>query len=231
MRCLPVVVVGLVLALVIGCDERQADDQILAPPPSTVAFEPPEPGTYDLPPIQPAADGAVVAVDGTDHHLYDYLGDRLVLLSFIYTRCQDGSGCPLATATFQMLRRHLTREPEVADNLRFITLSFDPERDTSSVMQRFGNAVSDGEADEGSWAFLTTRSSAELQPVLDGYGQYIVPETDEEGNFLGTFAHVLKVYLIDRERKVRNIYSTSYLYPELVLNDVKTLLLEEAGTD
>ena len=63
---------------------------------------------------------------------------------------------------------------------------------------------------------------------MDGYGQYVVREYDSKGQFTGGFSHVLKVYLVDPERKVRNIYSTSFLYPELIINDIKTLILEKA---
>jgi protein SCO1 len=39
--------------------------------------------------------------------------------------------------------------------------------------------------------------------------------------------HILRVFLIDREGRIRNIYSSATLDPRLVLADVKTLLLEE----
>ena len=39
---------------------------------------------------------------------------------------------------------------------------------------------------------------------------------------------MLKVFLIDRERRVRQIYSSAYLHPSIVINDVKTLMIEDA---
>lgn len=232
-RCAVAAIMALGLLLVAGCDSQAATREgrasaTKASPPPGLEYEPPAPGTYELPPIQPAVDGDVLAADGTEHRLFDYLGDRYVLLSFIYTRCTDRRGCPFATATFQLVEERLEQEPEVAEQVRLITLSFDPERDTAEVMDGYGGAVeSDEGAEENDWVFLTTASQAELQPILDGYGQYIVPETDEEGRFLGTFTHVLKVYLIDREGRVRNIYSTSFLHHEQVLNDLKTLILQQ----
>jgi protein SCO1/2 len=38
--------------------------------------------------------------------------------------------------------------------------------------------------------------------------------------------HMLKVYLIDSQGKVREIYSTSFLQPAVLLNDIKTVLME-----
>jgi hypothetical protein len=43
----------------------------------------------------------------------------------------------------------------------------------------------------------------------------------------GPLYHILRIFLIDREGRIRNIYSSATLDPRLVLADVKTLLLEE----
>ena len=74
--------------------------------------------------------------------------------------------------------------------------------------------------------FLTTRDRAALQPILDGYGQYTLREYDENGTYTGEIAHLLRVFLIDRERRVRNIYSTGFLHPDVLINDLETLRLE-----
>ena len=42
----------------------------------------------------------------------------------------------------------------------------------------------------------------------------------------GPFAHVLKVFLLDERAIVREIYTTAYLFPEVIMNDIKTLRLE-----
>ena len=166
---------------------------------------------------------------GQRRRLFDYLGDRYVLLSFIYTRCSVKSGCPLAAAVFQMLRSGLDEEPAVAGQVHLVTLSFDPERDTPDAMNRYARSLGvKGAAESKAWTFLTTSSYGDLQPILDGYGQYIVREIDADGRYTGNLAHVLKVFLIDRERRVRQIYSSAYLHPSIVINDVKTLMIEDA---
>ena len=43
-------------------------------------------------------------------------------------------------------------------------------------------------------------------------------------------SHVLKVFLIDGAGDVREIYSSMFLYPRLVLNDIETLLMEKDPT-
>ena len=58
---------------------------------------------------------------------------------------------------------------------------------------------------------------------LAGYGQ-IVTRT---GPGDGPLHHLLRVYLIDRRGRVRNIYGLEFLDPRLLLADIRTLLLEE----
>jgi cytochrome oxidase Cu insertion factor (SCO1/SenC/PrrC family) len=77
------------------------------------------------------------------------------------------------------------------------------------------------------WAFLTTELPRTLVPLLDGFGQDVRIELDARGRAAGPLAHVLKVFLIDTRGTVREIYTTSYLYPEVILNDIKTLRLED----
>ncbi len=228
-RATVVLIVTLALRTA-GCSKPAAPAaQAVSPDvPPGLEYLPPEPGSYSLPPIQAASDGTVLDESGQRHRLFDYLGDRYVLLSFIYTRCSAVKGCPLATGVFQMLHNQLDDEPAVAGKVQLVTLSFDPERDTPRAMTRYANSLGarGGSAAEN-WTFLTTPSQTELDPILDGYGQYVVREVDADGRLTGGRSHMLKVFLIDRERRVRQIYSSDFLHPALVINDVKTLMMED----
>ena len=155
--------------------------------------------------------------------LHSLFGDGIVLLSFIYTRCSDAEGCPLATAVLHGVGARVGREPEVSRRLRLLSLSFDPEHDTPDVMRAYGRSFA---RDGSDWRFLTTASEAELSPLLEAYAQTRVPELDEAGRETGAFAHLLRVFLIDRDRKIRQIYSASLLDADALLADIKTLLLE-----
>jgi cytochrome c peroxidase len=221
---------ALCLTLSAACGQAPTPParEVAQTPPPGLEFVPPEPGSYRLPTIQPAVDGTVIDADGTRHQLFDYLGDKYVLLSFIYLNCTEAKGCPLATANLAMIRQDLEADPALASQVRLISLSFDPERDTPEAMLRhWGPGYLESPWDERLWSLVTTASRADLEPVLDGFGQYIVREVDEQGRETGTLSHVLKVYLIDREREVRNVYSTSFLHPAIALNDLKTLVMED----
>lgn len=236
-RPLPGLVAGLALLAAagwLGCTRQptapEGSGATAAPePPAGLEYVPPEPGTYELPPIQRTADGAVLDTAGRPHRLADFLGDRYVVMSFVYTSCADPRACPMARMVFGRLHRRLQEHPELAGRVRLVTLSFDPERDTPEAMAEYageGGLLEDRTAD--SWVFLTTEGQEELQPILDAYGQLVVPEIGPDGRFTGTFAHMLKVFLIDRDGRVRNVYSSDFLHPELVLADLETLHLEAA---
>jgi len=195
----------------------------LAPGYSPLKFKAPEAGSYTLPVIGQAADGAVLTSANKNVHLHDLMGDKIVLLSFIYSTCSDVNGCPLATAVLHKIKKRLQKEPLVAEKLRLLTLSFNPEHDTPEAMAHYGEGLKNEILD---WQFLTTQSEQQLQPILDQYQQNIQKIYDEQGNFTGTFSHILRVYLIDKHKQFRNIYSVSFLHADTLINDVKTLLNE-----
>lgn len=201
-----------------------AQSPILAPGYSALRFPTPEPGTYRLPPIAPAPDGEVLDTGGHPIRLHQLYEDRFVVLSFIYSTCDDVNGCPLATHVLYRLFRTLKVEPELARKVQLLTLSFDPSNDTPEVMRLYGQGFAKGPPD---WTFLTAESDAALAPVLSAYGQSVNRILDAQGRDSGRIAHVLRVYLIDRARRIRNIYSVSFLHPDLVMADLRTLILED----
>ena len=203
---------------------------VLAPGYFELAFTPPVPGSYELPPLGPAADGAILAADGSALRLHDLYGDRLVVLSFMYSSCSDVNGCPLASFVLARLQQALWESEDLIGRVRLISLSFDPVHDSPAIMQAYSERfLKSGDRQEGDWRFLTTSGSAALEPLLRDYDQSVIEELDEAGNPQGRLAHILRVYLIDRERRIRNIYSISFLHADTILADIRTLLAAEAG--
>jgi cytochrome c peroxidase len=202
---------------------EQGAPVVLAPGYSPLQFEAPLPGSYELPLLGKVEDGNVLDSDGKKLNLQSLYGDKVVLLSFIYASCNDVNGCPLATAVFHKIQRKLVKNPEIASKLRLITLSFDPKHDTPDAMKQYGESFQGENID---WRFLTSESEKELLPILDSYKQTRQKEYDEKGELTGSYSHTLRVYLIDKDKNFRNIYSVSFLHPDVLLSDVKTLLFE-----
>ncbi len=199
----------------------------LAPGYTALPFQPAAPGSYELPVIGHAADGDILTSENHTKRLHDFMGDKLVLLSFIYATCSDINGCPLATQVLHKIARQLQKQPELASQLRLLTLSFNPLHDTPEMMQHYAEGFKTGEFD---WQFLTSRDDIALKPILDGYQQDVQKIYDAQGRFTGTFSHLLRVYLIDRDKNIRNIYSVDFLHADMLINDVKTLLAAKSTT-
>ncbi|KMO33458.1 electron transporter SenC [Methylobacterium variabile] len=186
-------------------------------------FPIPEPGSYRLPPIKPAGGGRVLDEAGRPRDLLDDArAGGVTVLALIYTRC--GDVCPLASADMARLQDLAARDPAAARRMRLVTLSFDPEHDTPEVMRSFAAAWRSADPAAPAWAFLTAPGRAELAPILAAYGQRVDAGPD------GSLSHLFRAFLIDSGGRVRNIYSLDFFEPALVLADIRTLLLEEAGS-
>jgi cytochrome oxidase Cu insertion factor (SCO1/SenC/PrrC family) len=190
-------------------------------------FEPPAPGSYELHRIMPAPDGEVLGIDGRPRRLSEFTRERITLLGFIYTACTDPDGCPLANRVFDSLRESIVASPKLRGEVRFVTLSFDPARDLPAVMRNFAGSRVKDEKGALPWYFLTTRSSRELMPLVEGFGQDVqVTRVVAGGKARTELSHVLKVFLIDRAGFVREIYSSTFLHPRTVMNDMETLIMK-----
>jgi len=200
-----------------------AADPMQAHAPS-MEFVPPAPGTYQLQRIQRVPDALLR--DGRDRQrrLGTLTRGKVTLLTFFYTYCVDEWGCPFAYRTMVGLRDELTRRGH-AGGVRFVSISFDPTHDTPEALRRHGGGL---KADTGlNWEFLTARNMAELVPLLEDFGQDVRVEKDASGRPTRTINHMLKLFLIDRDGVVREIYALDYLHPAMMLNDIETLLMEE----
>ena len=187
-------------------------------------FEAPVPGTYDIPVLKEAGDGDVIDHAGRPSSLFEEFEGKISLLSFIYTSCNDADGCPLATGLLFEIFHASELSPKLVANTKLITLSFDPNHDTPDAMASYGqSALQDEQRNRKmQWRFLTTSSKDQLKPILDNYGQSINLAKDSE-----TINHLLRLFLIDRKGRIRNVYGLGFMDPRLLLADIESLLIEE----
>ncbi len=188
-------------------------------------YELPAAGSYALPVIDRVREHRLTASDGEPAALLGLGPGEYAIVAFVYLSCTDTSGCPLSLGTLQRTDRVLAGHPELRDRVRLVTVSFDPERDSPEAMAQLRNNL----APRGEWRFLTAGSEAELRPVLEDFGQDAVPLLTADGARAGVVRHVTKVFLVDAEGGVRNVYSTGFLDHRLMLRDLETLLLSSDG--
>lgn len=187
-------------------------------------YPPPVPGTYQLPVIQQLDAGLVLNSDGQQENLaHYYQRGKITVLSFIYTSCPDVNGCPLATFVMHSLKKGLRDNPDLIEQVQLISLSFDPDTDTPEVMKNYGRNYHQRLPE---WFFLTTRSHHQLKPILDDFGQFVIADPADAGESTAVYSHTLRVFLIDKQGRVRNIYSPDFLHRDILLADIRTLLIK-----
>ncbi len=187
-----------------------------------LGYKLPTVGSYELFKIRKSGDGEVIKQNGDPDNLHSIMKNKVTLLSFIYSNCTDTNGCPLATSVFYKIQEKLKNNKNLLKKIKMISLSFDPIFDTPEIMSLYGKGLSYIDAD---WDFLTTDSYEKLIPILDNYDQPVIRKYKDDGSYDGVESHLLRVYLIDEKKFIRNVYNVDFLHPDLLINDIKTLLL------
>jgi len=183
-------------------------------------FVPPAAGSYELPAVKRVAGFVLKDSSGRAVNTGRVTAGKVAVVSFIYTSCPDRLGCPLASRALQDLQDRLKEEGLYRDVV-LLSISFDPGRDTPTQLAKYARIYG---ADSELWRFMTAPSSHVLEEMLESYGQDHAAVYDQRGRFTGRYSHVLKVFLLDRDGYIRNIYSAGFLVPDLVINDIKTVM-------
>lgn len=159
---------------------------------------------------QPAPDFELTAPNGELIRLSDHQGE-IVLMFFGYTSCPDVCPTTLAEA-----RRILEGLGEDVDNVTFLFITVDPERDTPEVLGTYATAFHPA-------IVGLTGSADDLAAVRQDYG--IVAEKEIlEGSAAGyAVTHTARVFLVDAEGRLRLTYSFG-TPPDDILEDINHLL-------
>jgi len=126
------------------------------PPPSTPDEQKARQYFTDLP---------LLTQEGKSVRFYtDVLKDRVVLINFVYTNCEDS--CPLVTQQLTQVRDRLGEMFD--DPIRFVSISTDPLRDTPQALAEFARQQ---KADEPGWMFLTGEKE-NIDFIIKRLGQF-----------------------------------------------------------
>jgi len=187
------------------------------------SFTPPPAGTYELPAIKRVSGFVLRDAAGQRVSTQAITAGKVAVISFIYTACPDRLGCPLASLALQSLQTRV-KDEGLSGSVALLSISFDTGRDTPAALAKYARVYG---ADRRLWRFMTAPSGRVLDDVLESYGQDRAPVYDERGRFTGRYSHVLKVFLVDQDGYIRNVYSAGFLVADLVVNDIKTVLHEK----
>jgi protein SCO1/2 len=166
-----------------------------------------------LPVIRPAPDFALTDSDGRQVTLKQFRG-KAVLVSFIFTTC-NGS-CPATTHRLAKVQEELARHPDLKDKVQLVSITLDPDRDTPTRLRDYMHLY---EIDPENWCFLTGPKDVVHRTLAD-WGMWARPAPN------GQLDHPSRVFLIDPQGRVREIYNLDFLRTAWAVEDVRLLLKE-----
>ncbi len=168
-------------------------------------------GSQIDPPV-PAADFTLTDQNGQAFTLSDQRG-KLDLIFFGYTNCPDV--CPITLTTYARVRARLGDQ---ADNVRFIFITVDPERDTTGQIKthlaHFDPQI-----------IGLTGTRLELEPVWKEYGVF---QSQRESADLAHYDvdHSSRIYVVDAQGNWRMTYPAEMDW-QAIVSDVQHMLKDK----
>jgi protein SCO1/2 len=207
--------------LVVGRDGESLDQIVITGESKPVAKP-----TSDLQPLTPGETVPNFALRNQSDrviHLDQYRG-RVLLVTFVYTRCPLADYCPRMSRNFASIDKALAKEPALYEKTHLLSVSFDPAYDTPAVLRSYGGAYTGNYTNEtfDHWEFAAP-TGQDLNKVLSFFDVAATPELDR------SVTHSLSTVAITPGGKVYKWYPTNEWTPEQVIADVRGALEQGAG--
>jgi len=158
-----------------------------------------------------APDFRLIDQTGKGFHL-EHLKGKAALITFLYTNCT--TVCPILMTKFLGIQKAL--ENRVGRDLRFVTITVDPERDTPKELRRFAAKWKVGPP---GWTFLTG-SPKEIARVAKDYGVAYRKLSD------GEIEHSNITFLVDRKGMLKSAYRLTASTDQMAA-EIQMILLEQ----
>src|SRR5690625_4594995 len=118
---------------------------------------------------------------------------KYMLMTFIYTACS--TVCPQLEMNVKEIYEQIPDE-YVGEELMFLSISFDPDRDTPEVLDNYRTNIG---GDGDTWRMARIPNEDQLSATLDEFDIIVIPDGD------GDYAHNVAFYLVDREGKLMDV--------------------------
>lgn len=164
---------------------------------------------------KPFPDMTLETIEGGTYSFQN--SDKVRLVEFMFTNCPDV--CPITTMKMTQLQEDLKEEGIFGEDVEFVTITFDPERDTPDVLREYAEAH---QMDRDGWVLL--RDSKEKTLELTNALNFLVTEPAENGNII----HATKTYLVDGDNRIQEEFGMGNTFDqEAVLQHIMKLVKEK----
>jgi protein SCO1/2 len=142
---------------------------------------------------------------GKTIHLAQFRG-RVLLLTFIYTRCPLADFCPRMSENFAAIDKALMTDKAAYKKTHLLSVSFDPKYDTPTVLRSYGGAHTGKFTDEdfAHWDFAAP-PLAELSNVEEYFDVGVTGRSADPASI----QHSLSTVLIGKDGRVIAWYPTN----------------------
>ena len=114
-------------------------------------------------------DVTLVDQDGLPRRIAsEVIGDRIVVVDFVYTTCT--TVCPVVSAIFADVQKRLG--PALGGEVALVSITVDPARDTPAALKAYGAR----HGAKPGWTWLTG-TPPNVNAVLKGFGAYVADPT------------------------------------------------------
>ncbi|WP_433972732.1 SCO family protein [Tunturiibacter lichenicola] len=173
-----------------------------------VAYHVPTPGDQ-------VPDFKLLNQSGRTIHLDQFKG-KVVLITFIYTRCQLADFCPRMSHNFADVDKALAADPALYKQTHLLSVSFDPTYDTPKVLRSYGGAYTGNFTNErfAHWDFAAP-SEKDLPAVTQFFNVGVTPGDSK------SLTHSLSTVLVGRDGKIIEWYPNNEWKPEDVIATIR----------
>ena len=156
--------------------------------------------------------------DSTEVIFPENIIGHITVMGFIYTHCPDI--CPMTTHNMYLTEKKL-KDKRIND-VKFVAISFDPDRDSPEVLKQFAEIR---DLDFKTWTLLTgdKNNITDLLKRFDVKAIKTDESIDENGNKEYSMMHTDRISLVDEKGILRKNYKGSTINIEEIVNDIKSL--------
>ncbi|AHG01485.1 hypothetical protein HALLA_03590 (plasmid) [Halostagnicola larsenii XH-48] len=172
----------------------------------------------------------------------EFVGDRHVLMTFVFTRCHGP--CPTLTSTLAQIQSDAAKN-DYEDEVAFLPVTFDPAYDTADRLRTFSEERG-ADPDAENWQFLRPESHDTAQEVVndtfgigfektdaytedtEGAAHSGESEDDQDGEMKDMFVHVTLIILANEDGYVERAYR-KMPGANTILDDLATVRGENGG--
>ena len=146
-----------------------------------------------------------------------HFNDKVLVMSFIYTRCPVPDFCPNLSLKFKSALEKLRTELPNQNAYHFLSITFDPEHDTPNVLNNY--AMHYEASNHNNWSFLTS-STEEIQKFTDKIGLVISREKES----ILDWDHNLRTLVTNQSGMIETILIGNLWSSDELVEEIKELL-------